>query len=46
MFMGRSETIPIIDNVVDTGDYGHLYFIDFDQTRERNRTVQVQIIGE
>ena len=46
LFMGRSESIPIIDNIVDTGDYGHLYFIDFDQTRERNRTVQVQIIGE
>lgn len=46
LFTGRSETLPIIDGVMDTGDYGHLYFIDFDQTRERNRTVQVQIIGE
>jgi len=46
LFMGRSETLPIIDGVMDTGDFGHLYFIDFDQTRERNRTIQVQIMGE
>lgn len=46
LFMGRNETLPIIDGVLDTGDYGHIYFIDFDQTRERSRTVQVQIIGE
>ncbi|MBE5773391.1 MAG: YjbQ family protein [Clostridiales bacterium] len=46
LFMGRSETLPIMDGVLDTGDYGHLYFADFDQTRERDRTVQVQIIGE
>ena len=46
LFMGRSETLPIIEGKVDTGDFGHLYLIDFDQTRERERTVQVQIIGE
>ena len=46
LFMGRNETLPIIDGVLDTGDYGHLYFIDFDQTRERDRTIQVQIVGE
>jgi secondary thiamine-phosphate synthase enzyme len=46
LFMGRSETLPIIDGVMDTGDFGHLYFIDFDQTRERNRTIQIQIMGE
>ena len=46
LFMGRNETLPVMDGVLDTGDYGHLYFIDFDQTRERSRTVQVQIIGE
>lgn len=31
---------------MDTGSFGHLYFIDFDQTRERNRTIHIQIIGE
>jgi len=46
LFMGRNETLPIVDGVADTGDFGHLYLIDFDQTRERTRTVQVQIIGE
>ena len=46
LFTGRSETLPLIEGTMDTGDYGHLYFVDFDQTRERSRTVQVQIIGE
>ncbi len=46
MFMGRSETIIVIDGVLDLGNFGHIYFIDFDQTRGRKRQVQVQIIGE
>lgn len=46
LFMGRNETLPIIDGKPDTGDYGHLYFVDFDQTRARTRTVHVQLIGE
>lgn len=32
LFMGRSETLPIVDGKIDTGPYGHLYFVDFDQT--------------
>lgn len=46
LFMGRSETLPIIDCIADAGDYGHIYFVDFDQTRARERTVHVQLIGE
>lgn len=46
MFMGRSETIPIVDGALDLGSFGHIYFIDFDWTRARERTVFVQIIGE
>ncbi len=46
LFMGRSETLPIVNGIVDSGAYGHLYFADFDQTRARERTVQVQILGE
>ena len=46
MFMGRSETIIIIDGKLDLGDFGHIYFIDFDQTRGRKRQVQVQVMGE
>ena len=46
MFMGRSETIIVIDGALDLGDFGHIYFIDFDQTRGRRRQVQVQVMGE
>ena len=44
--MGRSETIPIYDGKLDLGEFGHIYFVDFDHTRPRERQVSVQIIGE
>ena len=44
--IGRSETIVLVDGKLDLGQFGRIYFIDFDQTRARERTVQVQIIGE
>ena len=44
--VGRSETVVLIDGALDLGSFGHIYFIDFDQTRARERTVQVQILGE
>ena len=44
--IGRSETIVIDDGQLDLGEYGFIYFIDFDQTRARERTVQIMIIGE
>jgi len=44
--IGRSETIVIDDGALDLGEFGFIYFIDFDQTRARQRTVQVMIIGE
>ena len=46
VFLGRSETIVIIDGKLDLGAFGHIYFVDFDQTRSRKRQVQVQIMGE
>ena len=46
MFMGRSETIVLVDGKLDLGSYGHIYFIDFDQTRGRTRQIQVQVMGE
>lgn len=46
MFLGRSETIVLADGKLDLGDFGHVYFVDFDQTRGRKRTVDVQLIGE
>ena len=44
--VGRSETIVVIDGELDLGEFGNIYFIDFDQTRARTRTVQIQVIGE
>lgn len=44
--IGRSETIIIDDGELDLGEFGFIYFIDFDQTRARQRTVQIMIIGE
>lgn len=46
VFLGRSETIVIMDSQLDLGDFGHIYFIDLDITRPRERVIQVQIIGE
>ena len=46
VFLGRSESIVRIDGKLDLGQYGHIYFVDFDTTRARTRQVQVQIIGE
>jgi len=44
--VGRSETVVLLEGELDLGAFGHLYFIDFDQTRARERTVQVMLIGE
>ena len=44
--IGRSETIVVEDCVPDLGEFGFIYFIDFDQTRARTRTVQIMVIGE
>lgn len=46
VFFGRSESIVIIDGKMDMGQFAHVYFVDFDKTRVRDRQVQVQIIGE
>lgn len=46
VLLGRSESIPVIDGKLELGQFGYIYFADFDQTRERERTVTVQIVGE
>ena len=43
--LGRSESIPIIDGNLELGEFGHIYFVDFDHTRPRERNVAVQLIG-
>ena len=44
--IGRSESIALIGGLPDLGDFGRIYFVDFDQTRARKRTVQVTVLGE
>ena len=44
--IGRNVTIVICDGQADLGDFGRVQFIDWDQTRARQRTVQVMVIGE
>jgi secondary thiamine-phosphate synthase enzyme len=44
--VGRSETVVVIDGKLDLGEFGNIYFIDFDQTRARQRTVQIQVMGD
>ena len=43
---GRSESIVVENGRPDLGEFGHVYMIDWDQVRERERMVQIQIIGE
>jgi thiamine phosphate synthase YjbQ (UPF0047 family) len=31
---------------MDLGEFGFIYFVDFDSTRARRRTVQITVIGE
>ena len=46
VIMGRSESIPVIDGKLELGQFGRIYFADFDQVRARERTVLFQIVGE
>lgn len=46
VIMGRSVTIPVIDSQVQLGEFGCIYFGDWDQIRARERTVIVQVMGE
>ena len=46
VIFGRSETIVAIDGALDLGEFGYIYFVDWDQIRDRKRVAQVQIIGE
>ena len=44
--IGRSLTAVIEDGTPDLGEFGFIYFIDWDKTRARERTVQIMILGE
>ncbi len=45
-FFGNSITVVLHEGELQLGEWGHIYFIDWDQTRERKRNCQVQLIGE
>jgi secondary thiamine-phosphate synthase enzyme len=45
-FIGRSETIPVIDGRMELGEFGQVYLVDFDGVRDRTRTVHFQVVGE
>ncbi len=45
-FFCRSESIPIVDGKLSLGEFGFIYFIDWDQVRERQRECEIQILGE
>jgi secondary thiamine-phosphate synthase enzyme len=44
--IGRSETIPVVDGRMELGEFGRIYFVDFDGVRARDRTVHLQLVGE
>ena len=44
--IGRSETIAVIDGVPDLGSFGHVFLIDFDTTRQRQRRLRLTVMGE
>jgi len=46
ILMGRSESIPVINGKLELGEFGRIYFTDFDQVRARERTVHFQFVGE
>lgn len=46
VMLGRSVNVPINGGHAELGEFGRIYFADFDQVRARQRTVMVSIIGE
>lgn len=45
VLMGRSVIVPIIDGEVQLGEFGFIWFADFDQVRARERNAIVQVMG-
>jgi secondary thiamine-phosphate synthase enzyme len=46
VLLGRSQTIPVIDGALELGEFGRIYFADFDGVRQRDRTARFTVIGE
>lgn len=45
VMLGRSVAIPLKDGALELGEFGRVYFADFDQVRARERTVRVCVVG-
>ena len=46
VLLGRSESIPVVDGRAELGEFGRIYFADFDGMRQRDRTVHFLVVGE
>ena len=46
VLLGRSESIPVLDGKPELGEFGRIYFGDFDGMRERDRKARFTVIGE
>jgi secondary thiamine-phosphate synthase enzyme len=46
ILLGRSQSVPVVNGRMELGEFGRIYFADFDQVRARERNVRVQIVGE
>ncbi len=46
VILGRSQAVPVVDGAMLLGEFGRIYFADFDQVRARERTVRVQVVGD
>jgi secondary thiamine-phosphate synthase enzyme len=45
VMLGRSVLVPVNGGKAELGEFGRIYFADFDQVRARERTVRVCVIG-
>lgn len=45
VLLGRSVQVPVVNGELILGQFGRIYFADFDQVRARQRQVYVQIVG-
>jgi secondary thiamine-phosphate synthase enzyme len=45
VLLGRSVIIPVSGGMMELGEFGRIFFADFDQVRARERTVRVSVIG-
>jgi len=45
VLLGRSINVPLQNGKMILGEFGRIYFADFDQVRARERTVRIQVVG-